>query len=84
MPVGSAVRLQLRAEAFNLLNRTNLDLPDAFFGSPTFGQMLSARQPATDSVRGSSGILNVAKLSPAASFELSARLLLPADATPHS
>jgi hypothetical protein len=45
VPVGSAVRLQLRAEAFNLLNRTNLDLPDAFFGSPTFGQVLSAGSP---------------------------------------
>ena len=38
-------RLQLRAEAFNLLNRTNLDLPDAFLGSPTFGQVLSAGSP---------------------------------------
>ena len=37
--------LQLRAEAFNLLNRTNFDLPDNFFGSPTFGQMLSAGAP---------------------------------------
>jgi hypothetical protein len=38
-------RLQLRAEAFNLLNRTNFDLPDNFFGSPTFGQILSAGAP---------------------------------------
>jgi hypothetical protein len=38
-------RLQLRAEAFNLLNRTNFDLPDNFFGSPTFGQILSAGSP---------------------------------------
>ena len=38
-------RLQLRAEAFNLLNHTNLDLPDAFFGSPTFGRILSAGSP---------------------------------------
>jgi hypothetical protein len=38
-------RLQLRAEAFNLLNRTNFDLPDNFFGSPTFGQVLSAGAP---------------------------------------
>jgi hypothetical protein len=45
VPLGSSVRLQLRAEAFNLLNRTNLDLPDAFFGSPTFGQVLSAGSP---------------------------------------
>ncbi len=38
-------RVQLRAEAFNLLNRTNFDLPDNFFGSPTFGQILSAAAP---------------------------------------
>ena len=37
--------LQLRFEAFNLFNRTNFNLPDAFLGSPTFGQILSA-QPA--------------------------------------
>jgi hypothetical protein len=37
--------LQLRAEAFNLLNRTNFDLPDNFYGSPTFGQVLSAGPP---------------------------------------
>jgi hypothetical protein len=34
--------LQFRAESFNLLNRTNFNLPDNFFGSPTFGQILSA------------------------------------------
>lgn len=38
-------RLQLRLEIFNLLNRTNLDLPDAFLGSPTFGRILSAGSP---------------------------------------
>jgi hypothetical protein len=38
-------RLQVRAEAFNLLNRTNFDLPDNFFGSPTFGRILSAGSP---------------------------------------
>ena len=37
--------LQLSAEAFNLLNRANFDLPDNFFGSPTFGQVLSAGAP---------------------------------------
>jgi hypothetical protein len=38
-------RLQLRAESFNLWNRTNFDLPDPFLGSPTFGQILSAGSP---------------------------------------
>jgi outer membrane receptor protein involved in Fe transport len=38
-------RLQLRAEAFNLFNRANLGLPDSFFGSPTFGEVLTAEAP---------------------------------------
>jgi hypothetical protein len=37
--------LDLRGEVFNVTNRVNYDLPDAFFGSPTFGQILSARSP---------------------------------------
>ena len=44
LPVGDA-RLQLRLEVFNLFNRANLDLPDAFLGSPTFGRILSAGAP---------------------------------------
>ena len=43
--ISSRTRLQLRLEAFNLLNRTNFDLPDNFYGSPTFGQVLSAGSP---------------------------------------
>ena len=35
-------RLQFRAEAFNLVNHVNLDLPDSFVGSPTFGKIQSA------------------------------------------
>jgi Carboxypeptidase regulatory-like domain len=38
-------RLEFRAEAFNLLNRVNLDLPDIFVGSPTFGKIQSAESP---------------------------------------
>jgi hypothetical protein len=45
VPLRGRTSLQLRAEAFNLLNRTNLDLPDNFFASPTFGQILSAASP---------------------------------------
>ena len=40
--IGAGVDLQLRLEAFNVLNRVNLGLPDAFLGSPTFGRILSA------------------------------------------
>ncbi|MBI1982843.1 MAG: TonB-dependent receptor, partial [Acidobacteria bacterium] len=39
------VTLQFRAEAFNLFNRANFDLPDIFVGSPTFGRILSAGSP---------------------------------------
>ncbi|MEK6281393.1 MAG: TonB-dependent receptor [Acidobacteriota bacterium] len=39
------LNLQFRAEAFNLFNHPNLDLPDNFLGSPTFGQITSARDP---------------------------------------
>ncbi len=42
---GGRTRLQLRAEAFNLFDRANLGLPDNFFGSPTFGQVLTADAP---------------------------------------
>ena len=42
---GPGRSIDLRAEAFNLTNRTNFDLPDAFFGSPTFGRILSAGSP---------------------------------------
>lgn len=39
------IQLQLRAEFFNLFNHPNFNLPDNFFGSPTFGQILSAQSP---------------------------------------
>ncbi|HEX7316243.1 MAG TPA: TonB-dependent receptor [Pyrinomonadaceae bacterium] len=43
--LGERVSLQLRAEVFNLFNHPNLNLPDNFLGSPTFGQVTSARDP---------------------------------------
>jgi hypothetical protein len=43
--ISGDVRLQLRAEAFNLFNHTNYNQPDNYFGSPTFGQILSAQAP---------------------------------------
>jgi hypothetical protein len=39
------VALQLRAEAFNLLNHANFELPDIFAGSPTFGRIQAAGSP---------------------------------------
>lgn len=37
--------LQFRAEFFNILNRTNFELPDNFVGSPAFGRISSAGNP---------------------------------------
>jgi hypothetical protein len=45
LPLTGTMRAQLRVETFNVLNRTNLDLPDAFLGSATFGRILSAQAP---------------------------------------
>jgi hypothetical protein len=45
LPLAGDTRLQIRAEAFNLFNRTNFNLPDAFVGSPTFGRVVSADSP---------------------------------------
>jgi hypothetical protein len=43
--VTERLNLQFRTECFNLLNRTNFNLPDNFVGSPTFGQVVSAEDP---------------------------------------
>ncbi len=40
-----SLRLQFRAEFFNFFNHPNLDLPDIFLGSPTFGRIFSALSP---------------------------------------
>ena len=37
--------LQFRAEIFNLLDRANFGLPDSFYGSPSFGRIISAGTP---------------------------------------
>jgi hypothetical protein len=42
IPISRDLDFQFRIEAFNLLNTVNFALPDAFVGSPTFGQILAA------------------------------------------
>jgi hypothetical protein len=39
------VRLQFRAECFNVANHANLGLPDNDLASPTFGQVLESGPP---------------------------------------
>ena len=41
----AAVRLELRWEIFNLLNRTNFDLPNRIAFTPNFGRIFSAQPP---------------------------------------
>jgi hypothetical protein len=43
--VAEGKELQFRAEFFNILNHTNLRLPDSDISSPTFNQILSAQPP---------------------------------------
>ncbi len=43
--LSEAATAEFRVEAFNLLNRVNLGLPDIFLGSPTFGKIQSAGSP---------------------------------------
>ncbi|MBZ2184699.1 MAG: TonB-dependent receptor [Bryobacter sp.] len=43
--LGDRGRLEFRAEAFNLANTVNYNLPDAVLTSPNFGQVLTAGDP---------------------------------------
>jgi len=42
IPVQGDHRIQIRFEAFNVLNHPNFDLPDRIFDSPTFAAIQSA------------------------------------------
>lgn len=42
-PVGPDGRFEVRWEVFNLLNRTNFDIPNRIFGTPNFGRIFSAQ-----------------------------------------
>ncbi len=42
--LADGVTAELRAEAFNLANQANFDLPERTYGLPTFGRILSAGQ----------------------------------------
>jgi len=43
--VADGAQLELRWEVFNLLNKTNFDLPNRIFGNPNFGRIFSAKSP---------------------------------------
>jgi hypothetical protein len=43
--VAESMSLQFRAELFNILNHPNFRLPDSDISSPTFNQILAARDP---------------------------------------
>jgi carboxypeptidase family protein len=42
---GTSSQLEFRWEVFNLLNRTNFDLPNRIFGNANFGRIFSAKSP---------------------------------------
>ena len=45
--LSARVRLDVRAEAYNLLNRVNLNVPGSALGAPDFGVISSARPART-------------------------------------
>jgi hypothetical protein len=43
--LAGAAELEFRWEVFNLLNRSNFELPNRIFGSPNFGRVFGAKSP---------------------------------------
>jgi len=47
IPLGSTLKLDVRADAYNLLNRANVNIPGFTLGAPDFGVVSSARPGRT-------------------------------------
>jgi len=47
LPWREGMRVELRGDFFNIFNRTNFNEPVGTFGTPTFGQVTSARAART-------------------------------------
>ncbi|MFN3322240.1 MAG: carboxypeptidase regulatory-like domain-containing protein [Bryobacteraceae bacterium] len=47
IPIGESLKLQLRAEAFNVFNTTRFNQPGGTVNTPTYGVITSARDPRT-------------------------------------
>ena len=43
--IRDGLKIQFRTEFFNAFNNVNFDLPDIFWGSPSFGRINSAKEP---------------------------------------
>ena len=58
IPISGQVRLQLRAEMFNVFNNVNFGNPNATFGSANFGRISRDRVDAPDPARCAAAVLS--------------------------
>ena len=56
--IGRGTYLQIRAEAYNALNKVNLGNPGTTLGTANFGRILSAGGARTHAVRCEGGLLS--------------------------